>query len=170
MRLKAAGLPEAGGYSVDALDLVELHARLGEVYETRLGGHGPEALRVYRVIFDRLDAHTTSPPSEALARIYRSPRRINELYEVYGRDARERRRETPPRRRSRGEDRPPVGGAPGTTSAGNRHLEAVLDLRGEDPRGARQPSRTCTRGSRRGPSLSTSWSVRSTSPRTTTSA
>ena len=83
MRLKAADSQKQAGIPVDALDLVELHARLGEVYETRLGDMD-QALRVYRVIFDRLD-RTHEPTIEALARIYEAREGWNELYEVYGR-------------------------------------------------------------------------------------
>jgi len=83
MRLKAAEAQKQAGAPIDALDLVELHARLGEVYETRLVDLD-HALRVYRVIFDRLDrAH--EPTISALARIYEAREGWHDLYLVYER-------------------------------------------------------------------------------------
>jgi len=83
MRLKAADAQKQAGIPVDALDLVEFHARLGEVYETRLLDMD-QALRVYRVIFDRLD-RTHEAAIAALARIYEAREGWHELHLVYER-------------------------------------------------------------------------------------
>ncbi len=67
--------------TTDTHDLVELCARLGELYETRLGDV-PSAIRSYRRIFDGLDkAHEGA--MAALARIYESQGAWQELDAVY---------------------------------------------------------------------------------------
>jgi tetratricopeptide (TPR) repeat protein len=67
--------------TTDTHDLVELCARLGELYETRLGDV-PSAIRSYRRIFDGLDkAHEGA--MAALARIYEGQGAWQELDAVY---------------------------------------------------------------------------------------
>ncbi len=68
----------------DDLELTELYARLGEVYETRLGDI-PNATRAFRKIFDGLDK-THDPAIQALARIYSSQENWVELNGVYERE------------------------------------------------------------------------------------
>src|SRR5262249_4268264 len=68
----------------DQLELVDLWARLGEVYETRLNSV-PDAIRSFRAIFDGLDkAHEGA--IAALARIYEAQGAWNELDTVYQRE------------------------------------------------------------------------------------
>ncbi len=68
----------------DPLDLVELYARMGELYETRLGDVA-NAVRAYRAIFDELDkAHEGAVA--ALARIYEQQGAWQELEAVYERE------------------------------------------------------------------------------------
>lgn len=68
----------------DDLELTELYARLGEVYETRLADI-PNATRAYRRIFDGLDkAHDGA--IQALARIYSAQGAWVELNGVYERE------------------------------------------------------------------------------------
>lgn len=78
MRVKA---PVSSG---DDLELVELYARLGEVYETRLGDI-PNATVAFRRIFDGLDK-THDPAIQALARIYADQGAWTELNAVYERE------------------------------------------------------------------------------------
>jgi tetratricopeptide (TPR) repeat protein len=67
--------------TTDNLELVELFARLGELYEQRLGDV-PSAIRAYRHIFDGLDrAHDGA--IAALARIYEQQAAWQELDAVY---------------------------------------------------------------------------------------
>jgi golgin subfamily B member 1 len=68
----------------DDLELTELYARLGEVYETRLGDI-PNATRAFRRIFDGLDK-THDGAIQALARIYASQENWVELNGVYERE------------------------------------------------------------------------------------
>ena len=84
MRLKAAESQKQAGGTLDPLDQVELHARLGEVYEARLGDQD-NALRVYREIFDKLD-RTHESTIAALGRIYEAREAWQELYVVYERE------------------------------------------------------------------------------------
>ncbi len=68
----------------DELELVELHARLGEIYEERLADV-PNAIRVFKRIFDELDkAHEGA--IAALGRIYESQEAWTELNAVYERE------------------------------------------------------------------------------------
>lgn len=53
----------------DPLELVDLHLRLGEVYEERLA-QLDDAIRIFRRVFDELDPKST-PAIDALERIYR---------------------------------------------------------------------------------------------------
>ncbi|MBX3191757.1 MAG: tetratricopeptide repeat protein [Labilithrix sp.] len=68
----------------DDLDLVELYARLGEVYEARLTDV-PNATIAFRKIFDGLDK-THDPAIQALARIYAALESWQELNTVYERE------------------------------------------------------------------------------------
>ncbi len=68
----------------DDLELVDLYARLGEVYETRLVDI-PNATVAYRKIFDGLDK-THDPAIQALARIYTGQGAWPELDVVYQRE------------------------------------------------------------------------------------
>lgn len=65
-------------------ELVELYARLGEIYEKRLG-QIDDAIRAYRRIFDELD-HAHEDAIEALARIYEQKEAWEELNTVYERE------------------------------------------------------------------------------------
>ncbi len=68
----------------DDLELVDLYARLGEVYETRLTDI-PNATVAFRRIFDGLDK-THDPAIQALARIYSAQGSWTELNTVYERE------------------------------------------------------------------------------------
>ena len=68
----------------EELELVDLYARLGEVYETRLGDI-PNATVAFRKIFDGLDK-THDPSIQALARIYSAQNAWAELDTVYTRE------------------------------------------------------------------------------------
>ncbi len=68
----------------EAIELVDLYARLGDVYETRLE-NTDDATRAFRAIFDGLDkAHEGA--IVALARIYDKLQRWTELNSVYERE------------------------------------------------------------------------------------
>jgi tetratricopeptide (TPR) repeat protein len=116
--------------TTDALDLVELYARLGELYETRLGDL-PNAIRAYRRIFDDLDkAHEGS--IAALARIYEHQSAWQELDAVYQREL-----ENASGDSAEAEIRSKIAHlASDMLAQPERAIEtwkAVLDLRGEDP-------------------------------------
>lgn len=68
----------------DDIELVDLYARLGEVYETRLEDI-PNATVAFRRIFDGLDK-THDPAIQALARIYSAQGAWVELNTVYERE------------------------------------------------------------------------------------
>ncbi len=83
MRLTASETLYASGNG-DKLELVDLYARLGEVYETRLSDTA-NAIRAYRRIFDDLEkAHEGA--IIALGRIYETQGTWQELDAVYGRE------------------------------------------------------------------------------------
>ena len=83
-RIKAAAGTGPSGAAADPLELVELHARLGAVYETHLR-QIPDSIRVFRAIFDGLDpAHEGA--IAALARIYEGQQAWTELNTVYARE------------------------------------------------------------------------------------
>ncbi len=116
--------------ATDALDLVELHARLGELYESRLGDL-PNAIRAYRRIFDELDK-THEGAILALARIYEQQQAWPELDAVYQREL-----ENASGDAAEAEIRSKIArlaterlGQPERAIA---TWKAVLDLRGEDP-------------------------------------
>lgn len=122
-RIKAAG---AGG---EGLELVEFHARLGEIYETKLNDPA-NAIRVFRRIFDELEK-THEAAIAALARIYAAQENWPELLVVH-----ERELENASGDAAEADIRAKIGlllfeklGQP------ERSIEmwkAVLDLRGED--------------------------------------
>ena len=82
MRVKASeALFASGG---DKLELVDLYARLGEVYEVRLADTA-NAIRAYRRIFDDLEK-THEAAIVALGRIYEAQANWKELNAVYERE------------------------------------------------------------------------------------
>ncbi len=70
--------------TTDSIELVDLHLRLGEVYEARLGDP-TNAIRAFRRIFDELDK-TNETAIAALARIYEAQGSWPELNVVYERE------------------------------------------------------------------------------------
>ncbi len=72
---------KAGG---DAVEQVDFHARLGEIYEEKVADI-PNAIRVFRRIFDELDK-THEGAIAALARIYEAGENWTELNGVYERE------------------------------------------------------------------------------------
>ncbi|MDP9149687.1 MAG: tetratricopeptide repeat protein, partial [Myxococcota bacterium] len=118
----------------DPLELVELHARLGELYETRLGDT-TGAIRAYRRIFDALDkAHEGA--MLALGRIYERQQEWAELDAVYGRELENASGDV-----AEAEIRAKIAHlAAEKLGQPDRAVEAwraVLDLRGEDPEAIR---------------------------------
>ncbi|MFO0667853.1 MAG: hypothetical protein U0174_28125 [Polyangiaceae bacterium] len=67
----------------DTMELVDLHSRLGEAYETRLGDI-PNATRVYRRIFDELEKNNEGAIT-ALERIYTNAESWRDLNVVFER-------------------------------------------------------------------------------------
>ena len=121
MRVKATG---------EGADLVDLYARLGELYETKLGDV-PNAIRAYRRIFDDYDkGHDAT--IVALARIYEQQGAWPELDAVYQRELENASGDT-----AEAEIRAKIAHvAAEKLGQPDRAIEiwkAVLDLRGEDP-------------------------------------
>jgi len=116
--------------TTDSVELVDLYARLGEVYETRLGDL-PNAIRAYRRIFDDLDKGHEAAVA-ALARIYEQQGAWQELDGVYQRELENASGDT-----AEAEIRAKIAQLAATKlSQPERAIEtwrAVLDLRGEDP-------------------------------------
>ncbi len=116
--------------TADTLDLVDLYARLGELYETKLGDL-PNAIRAYRRIFDELDK-THEGAIAALARIYEQQEAWQELDAVYQRELENASGDT-----AEAEIRAKIAHlAADKLEQPERAIEtwkAVLDLRGEDP-------------------------------------
>lgn len=114
----------------DDIDLVELYARLGEVYETKLGDV-PNATVAYRKIFDGLDK-THDGAIQALARIYAGRGAWQELNAVY-----ERELENASGDVAEAEIRAKIAHLAaeqlGDTTRAIDTWKVVLDLRGEDP-------------------------------------
>jgi tetratricopeptide (TPR) repeat protein len=113
----------------DVMELVELHARLGELYETRLGDL-PKAVAAYRRIFDEFDtAHEGA--IVALARIYEYQEAWLDLDAVYQREL-----ENAAGDSAEAETRARIARlAADRLGQPERAIEtwkAVLDLRGED--------------------------------------
>jgi tetratricopeptide (TPR) repeat protein len=114
----------------EEMDLIELYARLGEVYETRITDV-PNATRAFRMIFDKLDkAHEGA--ILALARIYEGQSAWTELMTVY-----ERELENASGDVAEAEIRAKIAHlAAERLSDPTRAIDTwkiVLDLRGEDP-------------------------------------
>ncbi|MDP9000178.1 MAG: tetratricopeptide repeat protein, partial [Myxococcota bacterium] len=116
--------------TADPLDRVELYARLGELYETRLGDL-PKAIRAYRRVFDELEP-THEGAIAALARIYEHQEAWEELDAVYQREL-----ENASGDSAEAEIRARIARlAAEKLAQPERAIEtwrAVLDLRGEDP-------------------------------------
>ncbi len=114
----------------DAVELVELYARLGETYETHLNDV-ESAVRAFRRIFDDLDK-THEAPIASLARIYETKQAWAELNTVY-----ERELENAAGDVAEAEIRAKIAHlASDRLGQPERAIEtwkAVLDLRGEDP-------------------------------------
>ena len=114
----------------DPVDLVELYARLGELYETRLEDL-PSAIRAYRRIFDDLDK-THESTVGSLARIYEQQGAWQDLDAVYQREL-----ENSSGDSAEAEIRAKIAQlAAEKLGQPERAIEiwkAVLDLRGEDP-------------------------------------
>ncbi|RYG75573.1 tetratricopeptide repeat protein, partial [bacterium] len=114
----------------EAHDLVELYARLGEVYETQLADI-PRATLSYRRIFDDLEK-THEGAIAALARIYEAQGAWQELNVVY-----ERELENAPGQSDEADIRAKLAHlAADKLGDGARAVDIwklVLDLRGEDP-------------------------------------
>ncbi|MGH7294521.1 MAG: tetratricopeptide repeat protein, partial [Polyangiaceae bacterium] len=116
--------------TTDNLELVELYARLGELYEMRLTDL-PSAIRAYRRIFDELDK-THEGSIQALARIYEQQGSWQELDGVY-----ERELENASGDSAEAEIRAKIAHLAaerlGQPERAMETWKAVLDLRGEDP-------------------------------------
>jgi tetratricopeptide (TPR) repeat protein len=116
--------------TTDGVELVDLYARLGELYETKLGDV-PNAIRAYRRIFDELDkAHEGA--IAALARIYEQQAAWQELDSVYQREL-----ENASGDAAEADIRAKIAHiAAEKLGQPDRAIDtwkAVLDLRGEDP-------------------------------------
>ena len=114
----------------DALELVDLYARLGETYETKLSDT-ENAIRAYRAIFDKLDrAHDAA--IQALARVYEGLGSWTELNVVY-----ERELENASGDVAEAEIRAKIATLAATRLGDPARAidtwKLVLDLRGEDP-------------------------------------
>ncbi|MGO9714610.1 MAG: tetratricopeptide repeat protein [Polyangiaceae bacterium] len=114
----------------DNLELVDLYARLGETYETKLTDTD-NAIRAYRAIFDKLDrAHEGAV--QALARIYEGLEAWTELNVVY-----ERELENASGDVAEAEIRAKIANLAATRlndpARATDTWKLVLDLRGEDP-------------------------------------
>ena len=114
----------------DAMELVELYARLGDLYETRLGSL-PDAIRAYRRIFDELDrAHEGA--IAALVRIYEHQEAWQELDAVYQREL-EHASGDAAEAEIRGKIARLGAERLGQPERAIETWRTVLDLRGEDP-------------------------------------
>ncbi len=118
---------KAGG---DQVELVDFHARVGEIYETKTSDV-PNAIRVFRRIFDELEK-THEGAIAALARIYETTENWTELHGVY-----ERELENAAGDSAAADIRAKIAHlAADRLNDPNRAIETwktVLDLRGEDP-------------------------------------
>jgi tetratricopeptide (TPR) repeat protein len=116
--------------TADTIELVELHARLGELYETRLADL-PNAIRAYRRIFDDLDKGQEGAIG-ALARIYEQQQAWQELDAVYQREL-ENASGDAAEAEIRGRIARLATEKLGQHERAIETWKAVLDLRGEDP-------------------------------------
>jgi tetratricopeptide (TPR) repeat protein len=118
----------------DKHDKVDLYARLGEVYEERLG-QVQDAVRAYRRIFDELEPANEAAIA-ALARIYQQTENWAELEQVYGRELQNASGDV-----QEAEIRAKVAHLAadrlGNVQAAIEGWKRVLDLRGEDPEALR---------------------------------
>jgi tetratricopeptide (TPR) repeat protein len=115
--------------TADRLELVELYARLGELYEARLDDV-PNAVRAYRQIFDGLDpAHEGAVA--ALARIYERQSAWQELDAVYRGELRNE-AGTPREAEIQANLARLAADKLGQPERAIETWKAVLDLRGED--------------------------------------
>jgi tetratricopeptide (TPR) repeat protein len=118
----------------DTHEKVDLYARLGQVYEERLG-QVQDAVRAYRRIFDELEPANETAIA-ALARIYQQTEAWAELERVYGRELQNasgdvQEAEIRAKVAHLAADR--LGNVPAAIEGWKR----VLDLRGEDPEALR---------------------------------
>ena len=104
----------------DPVDMVDLHARLGAVYEERLQQYD-DSIRVYRRIFDELDP-THEEAISALERLYEYKEAWNELNVVYERQLDKRDGRLRGSRDSR-EDGPSGFGSSGRRGERSGHVE-----------------------------------------------
>ena len=118
----------------DTHDKVDLYARLGEVYEERLG-QVQDAVRAYKRIFDELEPANEAAIA-ALARIYQQTENWAELERVYGRELQNASGDV-----QEAEIRAKVAHLAadrlGNVQAAIEGWKRVLDLRGEDPEALR---------------------------------
>src|SRR5690606_27410392 len=126
----AGVLEQRAATAEDEADRVELYARLGAVYEERLG-QIDDAVRAYRMIFGELDP-TNEGAIAALGRIYEQAERFQELQGVYQRELENavgdvQEAEIRARMAHLAAER--LGNIEGAVEGWKR----VLDLRGEDP-------------------------------------
>ncbi len=118
----------------DTHDKVELYARLGQVYEERLG-QVQDAVRAYKRIFDELEP-TNETAIAALARIYQQTEAWAELERVYERELQNASgdvQEAEIRAKVAHLAAERLGNVPAAVEGWKR----VLDLRGEDPEALR---------------------------------
>ncbi|HEY2406375.1 MAG TPA: tetratricopeptide repeat protein [Polyangiaceae bacterium] len=126
----AGVLEQRAASAADEHDRVELYTRLGQVYEERLG-QIPDAVRAYRVIFDKL-APTNEDAIAALGRIYEGTEAFVELDTVYQRELENAAgdvQEAEIRAKIAHLAAERLGNVEGAIEGWKR----VLDLRGEDP-------------------------------------
>ncbi len=126
----AGVLEQRAASAEDDHERVELYTRLGQVYEEQLG-QIPDAVRAYRVIFDKL-ARTNEDAILALGRIYEQTEAYSQLGAVYQRELENAAgdvQEAEIRAKIAHLAAERLGNVDGAIEGWKR----VLDLRGEDP-------------------------------------
>ena len=126
----AGVLEQRAASADDDHERVELYTRLGQVYEEQLG-QIPDAVRAYRVIFDKL-APTNEDAISALGRIYEQTEAYSQLSAVYQRELENAAgdvQEAEIRAKIAHLAAERLGNVDGAIEGWKR----VLDLRGEDP-------------------------------------